>query len=66
MLLYSESAMADLGDLSEDQMETELTAAISSTNEAFADSDIPLQFSLVHVQKVKTVARCALGVTTLL
>lgn len=51
-MLYSEMALEQLGDISDEQMTTIITEAIASTNEAFINSDIDVHYRLVHVAKV--------------
>lgn len=44
--------MALLGDITTEQMESIITAAFVTTNEAFENSDIALTVELVHVAQV--------------
>lgn len=53
MLLYTDAALAVMGDATAGEMETTLTKVVETTNEAFSNSEIPLKFSLVHVAKVR-------------
>lgn len=52
MLLYTDAALALMGDATAGQMETTLMEVVETTNEAFSNSEIPLHFSLVHAAKV--------------
>lgn len=53
LMLYSEMALEQLGNISGAQMTTIITDAIASTNEAFTNSGIALHFRLVGVEKVR-------------
>lgn len=52
MMLYSETALEESGDISEAQMASIITVAIAESNQAFANSEIDLSLRIAHVGKV--------------
>lgn len=59
-MLYSDAAMSVLGIQNETQMATFIADAIDSSNEALTNSDIPMEFDLVHVGEVKRLSTSVL------
>ena len=53
MMLHTVDARDLLGGVSDSQMETILSAAFSSSQEAMANSNIGLSLRLVHVQPIE-------------
>ena len=51
MVLYSEGAWSSYGS-TEDQLLTAIAEAFQSSNEAMENSEIDLEFNLVHVDEV--------------
>lgn len=52
MMLYSDLALVQLGDVSAAQMESTIIEGIVTSNAAFENSEISLEFSLVYVGQV--------------
>lgn len=50
--MYSAAAMVRAGDVTTEQMESIITAAYATTNEAAVNSDITFTVELVHVAQV--------------
>lgn len=52
MFLYS-PVFVELGGMTVSQIESGLSAALATTNEAMSNSAIDLQFNIVHVEEVR-------------
>lgn len=53
MLLYTEGVKATLGDVGDDQVESTLATAITSSNLALQNSEIDAEFRLVYTGPVR-------------
>lgn len=49
MFLYTEAALAQMGDISPAQMTSIIYGGLASTNAAFANSGVDLTFNLAYV-----------------
>lgn len=53
MMLYTDLALVQLGGVTTAQMESTITEGLVTSNTAFENSEVPIEFSLVHVGQVK-------------
>lgn len=52
MMLYTDLALVQLGNVSAAQMESTITEGLVTTNTAFENSEVSIEFSLVYVGQV--------------
>jgi len=53
LILYNQDALRELGNISASQMETTLVAEVEESNDILVNSEIDLEFVLVHVEEVR-------------